>query len=435
MSNLDELFTFLKYESISSDPNCQSEINECAQFLVKTLQGIGIQKTQLIDTPGHPVVLAHHHQSDDYPTVLFYGHYDVQPASPLAAWASPPFEPTIRDGYLFARGAADDKGQVWCHIEAIKRLISNQTPHCNIILLIEGEEEVGSPHLLPVLTRYIPQLKPDICLISDTPMLSADQPSICTSLRGICYIELTVTGAKMDLHSGQMGGPAPNPINALAFIISQLNDPLGHVLVPGFYNDAQCITASSAIPFSDSEFRQTLGIDSTWGSPVESLPTKLWYRPTLDCHGIWGGFTDEGTKTVIPSTASAKLSMRLIPNQSPNAIFNCVKSYIQSITPPGVTVSITHHHGANPVSMDTEHAAFSVAKDAIQFAFGKPPLFTGEGGSIPIVSQLKDSLQCDTILMGFNLPNDNIHGPNERFKLDHYEKGILAASYFYSSLI
>ena len=429
---MKSLYQFLSFPSISTDPTHAQDVADCAQFLADHLTKIGIQDVELIKTSGHPIVYGHYFTDPTRPTVLLYAHYDVQPPDPLDLWASDPFKPTTRGGYLYARGASDDKGQLWCHLEALAYLISRNELGCNVKLLIEGEEEIGSPNLQPFVKRQHQKIAADIALISDTPMFSAEQPSICTSLRGLCYVELTATGPSHDLHSGQNGGAAPNPINALAHIIASLSTPTGRIAIDSLYNRKYPV--GKIPPFSDSKYMDEIGTTGLWGQKHLDTLQKLWYEPSLDCHGIWGGYTDPGAKTVIPSKAHAKLSLRLVQDQDPDTVFEQLSLLIKRNTPPGITIDIKQEHGGKPVYMDTTHEAYDTAKDALKSGFGKEPIFTGEGGSIPVVNTFKEILGIESILMGFNLPNDNIHGPNERFKLDCLRSGIESSKYFLREL-
>ena len=435
---IDQLIELLKIPSVSTDPNYKEDVSKCADFLANQLKTAGLKNIQVTPTKGHPIVYADWCHQPDRPTVLIYGHYDVQPPEPLELWDNPPFEPTIKDNALYARGVADDKGQLFCHIKAIDSFLkTTQALPLNIKLVFEGEEEIGSPNLASYLESNKDQLNADIALISDTPMLGKDQPSICTSLRGLIYLQLNITSANADLHSGQHGGAVPNAIQCLTNIISALKDDQGKVQIPGFYDDVLDIPSeiqSQLKTLEDPEsYKKEAGVTTLVGEAGFSYLEQRWLRPTLDCNGIYGGYTGEGAKTVIPAKASAKISMRLVANQDPQHIVQRTKSYLQSLVPDGITLEIKEFAASSPVQVNTDNPAIKAASESIQDIHNKAPILNGEGGSIPVVGDLKEVLGVDTVLLGFNLPDDGIHAPNERFGIENFMNGIQVASCFYET--
>ncbi|MFT5171356.1 MAG: acetylornithine deacetylase/succinyl-diaminopimelate desuccinylase-like protein [Candidatus Marinamargulisbacteria bacterium] len=433
----DELKTFLKIPSVSTDSKFRNDVERCADYLVKLCQDMGLKQVEKCKTAGNPIVYGEWLQDPSLPTVLFYGHYDVQPADPLDLWDTPPFEPQIRDGYMYARGASDDKGQVFCLLMAVKSLLSqgNGLP-VNVKILIEGEEEVGSPNLVSFLATEKERLASDIVLVSDTPMFGKGVPSICYSLRGLSYLEIFAQTTEGDLHSGQHGGVVQNPIHALSHILAKLKDENGVVNIPGFYDDVQPISPAvkekiREMPFDESAYMASLGVDQLIGEADFSSLERRWFRPTLDCNGIIGGYIGEGAKTVIPAKASAKVSMRLVANQNSEKISRLFRDFVEKITPPGVRIKVVEHHGAQPALMNIDDIPFKAAEVAIEKVFGRKPLFQGEGGSIPIVAEFKNQLGIQSVLMGFNLPDDCIHAPNERFGMENYHQGILTVANFF----
>ena len=433
-----QLMEFLRIPSVSTDPDCASEVARCAEWLAEHLQHIGMPTVQVYPTKGHPIVYAENLQAGaDQPTILFYGHYDVQPVDPIDLWTNPPFEPTIRDGKVFARGATDDKGQVFLHIKAIEALLAvdGKLP-VNIKLLIEGEEEIGSPHLDPFVRQNTSMLSCDAVLISDTSMFAPGMPSIVYGLRGLAYLQIDVQGPNRDLHSGSYGGVVTNPINALAHIISQLKSIDGRILVPGFYDDVLSLGSEEAqglndLGFDDVQLMNDVGVDTLVGESGFTSPERLWTRPTLDVNGMLGGFTGEGAKTVLPSRAMAKVSMRLVPNQKHHDIAERVMNFIQKITPPGVTVRVQDLHGADPVLVPRNTPAISAAVQALEETFDTRCRFVREGGSIPVVLLFDTVLQVPTVLMGFGLNNENAHSPDEHFDLGNFRLGMKAAARYY----
>ena len=441
---LEELFEFLKIPSVSADPAYSEEVKKAATWVAQALEKVGCQQIEIIETPGHPIVYGAIEVNPEYPTVLVYGHYDVQPPDPIDLWSKPPFEPYIQktdihpEGAIFARGACDDKGQMYMHIKALELMQEKGELPCNLKFMIEGEEEVGSDNLEDFVRAHTDKLKSDIILISDTGLGSVDQPAITTGLRGLSYMEVTVTGPNRDLHSGLYGGTVANPINILADMIAQLHTAEGSVNIPGFYEDVVVYSASerTAIeqaPIDDQDFKAALDLDALHGEEGYSTLERKSIRPTLDVNGIWGGYTGEGAKTVIPSQAHAKISMRLVPNQDWEKISALFESHFQSIAPAGVRVSVTTHHGGKPYVMPTDHIGYRAAHQAYEKSFGKAPVALRDGGSIPIVPMFEEVLGCKSVLMGFGLDSDAIHSPNEHFGLWNFYKGIETIPLFYES--
>ena len=436
---LDELKQFLSIPSVSTDPD-NAPIQKCAKWLADHLEQIGFKKVEIFTTPGHPIVYAEWLEAAGKPTVLFYGHYDVQPVDPINLWTTPPFEPTIRDNKIFARGACDDKGQVFINLKAIEaHLKVNGSLPVNIKLLIEGEEEIGSPSLEPFIQKNKDLLKSDLVLISDTSMFADGIPSITYGLRGLCYMEVLVTGPNRDLHSGVYGGAVENPINALASIVAKLKDESGRVTIPGFYDDVLELTpeqreAYSKLPFDQKGYMAELGVAATFGEKDYSILEQSTGRPSLDVNGIWGGFQGEGAKTVLPSKAGAKISMRLVSNQDPEKIAGLFKKYVEKLCPPTMKIEVVELHGADPVIVDINTNAMNAAKIALKKVFGQEPLFTREGGSIPIVATFDKVLNLKSILMGYGLDSDAIHSPNEHFLLKNFDMGVESSAYFFDEL-
>jgi len=440
---IEELKSFLRIPSISADPQYQDQVREAALWTKQALQKAGCQQTELIETKGHPIVYGSYHLDQHCPTVLVYGHYDVQPPDPLDLWDTPPFEPTLKttplhpEGALFARGACDDKGQVFMHIKALETLLSTNTPPpCNIKFMIEGEEEVGSNNLETFVKNNKQKLEADTILISDTGIISRDKPSITTGLRGLSYMEVCVTGPNRDLHSGLYGGAVANPINVLCEMIAKLTNEKGQITIPGFYEDVLALSAKerellAEVPFDENSFKQDIGLSATRGEEGFSTEERRSIRPTLDVNGIWGGYTGEGAKTVIPSKAYAKISMRLVPNQQWEKISALFTSYFQQLAPESVSVSVTTHHGGMAYVTPTDTLAYKAAEAAYSASFGKAPVPHRGGGSIPIVPMFEKELGLKSILMGFGLDTDAIHSPNEHFGLFNFFKGIETICHFY----
>jgi acetylornithine deacetylase/succinyl-diaminopimelate desuccinylase-like protein len=435
---LDELLELLRIPSVSADSKFKGDVRRAAEFVRDKLTAAGLDKAALYETPGHPIVYAEKLVDPSRPTVLVYGHYDVQPADPYELWLSPPFEPTIRNERIYARGACDDKGQFYMHVKALEAMLATDGLPCNVKVMIEGEEEVGSDHLGTFVAEHREMLSADVILISDTSIISNETPSLETGLRGLSYVEVEVTGPNRDLHSGVYGGGVANPINVLASMIASLHDADGRITIPGFYDnvadlsDAERAELAKA-PFVLDDYKQDLGIADVMGEKGYSTNERTSIRPTLDVNGIWGGYTGEGAKTVLPSKASAKISMRLVPNQTPDAITELFTKHFESIAPAGVTVSVKPHHGGLPYVTPVDSVEFAAASKAFEDAWGKKPIPTRGGGSIPIVALFEQELGVKSILMGFGLDSDALHSPNESYGLFNFYKGIETIPYFYKN--
>jgi acetylornithine deacetylase/succinyl-diaminopimelate desuccinylase-like protein len=426
---LEELLALLRIPSISAKSEHKEDMIRCAEMIREKLQEAGVDKTEIYATEGHPIVYAEKIIDPNWPTVLVYGHYDVQPADPLELWDSPPFEPIIKDGRIYARGACDDKGQFYMHVKAFEAMARNNALCTNIKFIIEGEEEIGSPNLAGFVKAHKALLKSDVILISDTAMISMENPSIDVGVRGLSYIEVEVTGPNRDLHSGVYGGAVANPITILAKMIAGCHDENNHITIPGFYDDVINATPEerkmmAAAPFSEDEFKTELGIRSVWGEKGYTTNERTGIRPTLELNGIWGGYTGEGAKTVLPSKAFAKISARLVPNQSSANITEKLLKYFTSIAPEGVTVKAVEHHGGEPYMTPIDSKAYRAASLAIKDAFGKDPIPVRGGGSIPICALFEKELGVKIVFMGFGLDNDNLHSPNEKYDLFNFYKGI-----------
>jgi acetylornithine deacetylase/succinyl-diaminopimelate desuccinylase-like protein len=438
---LEELKGFLSYPSISNNPSNKKDIEECAQYLKQHLEKIGMEHAAVYPTDGHPVVYADWlHAGNDKPTALIYGHYDVQPVDPVDLWTSPPFKAEVRNGNIYARGAADDKGQVMVHLKALEaHLKNNKSLPVNLKIIIEGEEEIGSMHLDDFVANHKDLLKADVVIISDTAMYDKGYPAIGYALRGLCYMQVELTGPNRDLHSGQFGGAVENPINALANMIAKLKDDKGRILIDGFYDDVLPLSKEEEagfqkLPFDENKYKALLGVDELFGEEGYSTLERIWARPTLDCNGIWGGFTGEGAKTVLPSKAFAKISMRLVPNQEPQKIEKLFTAYIKKIAPKTVKVSVKGLHHGKPAITPMDSKWVKAAFEAMKQAFGKEPVFIREGGSIPIVVTFQEILKAPAVLLGFGLPDENAHSPDENMNLDNFYKGIKTSSIFYNEL-
>jgi acetylornithine deacetylase/succinyl-diaminopimelate desuccinylase-like protein len=433
---LDELLDLLRIPSVSADSKYKGDVARCAEAVKENLLKAGCDEAEICPTDGHPIVYGEKIIDPAAPTVLVYGHYDVQPADPLELWHSGPFEPVIKDGKIYARGACDDKGQMFMHVKALEVMNNTKTLSCNVKFMIEGEEEVGSNNLGKFLESNKEKLKADIVLVSDTSMISMEHPSIETGLRGLAYMEVEVTGPDRDLHSGVYGGAVRNPINALCEMIASLHDENNHITIPGFYDNVQNLTdeerkALNAAPFDLEEYKKDLDVKEVWGEKGYTTLERTGIRPTLDVNGIWGCYTGEGAKTVLPSKASAKISMRLVPGQNSEDIAELFTKHMEKIAPSSVKVKVTAHHGGEPVVTPTDSVAYKAASKAIQTSFGKDPIPTRGGGSIPIVALFESILGLKTVLLGFGLDNDNIHSPNEKFDVANYYKGIETIPYFH----
>lgn len=433
---ISELFDWLRIPSISADSRYKPDVRKAAEFLKEKLSTAGADKVEICETKGHPIVFAEKIINTSLPTVLVYGHYDVQPADPLELWSSPPFEPVIKDDKIYARGACDDKGQVYMHVKAFEVMMKHNNLPCNVKFMIEGEEEVGSDNLATFVKENKERLKADIILISDTALISLDHPSITTGLRGLSYMEVEVTGPNRDLHSGVYGGAVANPINVLCDMIASLHDEKGRVTIPGFYDKVAELTtkereALNRAPFDLNEYKNDLGIDDIKGENGYTTLERTGIRPTLDVNGIWGGYTGEGAKTVLPSKAHAKISMRLVPNQVSAEITELFTKHFNAIAPKYVKVKVTAHHGGEPAVTSIESPAFMAASKAFQKVWGKTPIPTRDGGSIPIVALFKKELGLETVLMGFGLDSDAIHSPNEHYGVKNFMLGVETIVAFY----
>ena len=433
---LNELKDLLRIPSVSANSNHNGDTARCAEAVKDALLAAGCDSAEICTTAGHPIVFAQKIIDPSLPTVLTYGHYDVQPPDPLELWTSGPFEPVVVDGKIYARGACDDKGQMFMHVKALEIMTKTNTQACNLKFIIEGEEEVGSTNLGKFLEDYKERLQADIVLVSDTSMISMEHPSIETGLRGLAYMEVEVTGPNRDLHSGVYGGAVGNPITTLSKMIASLHDENNHITVEGFYDDVDEVTADertalNTAPFDIEEYKTELGVKADWGEKGYTALERTGVRPTLELNGIWGGYIGEGAKTVLPSKAFAKISMRLVPHQNSHQIAESFTKHFHKIAPDYVTVKVTEHHGGEPVVTPTNSIAYKAAEKAIATTFGKDPIPTRGGGSIPIIALFEKTLGLKTVLMGFGLDNDNIHSPNEKFDVANFYKGIETIPYFH----
>ena len=433
---LDELLDLLRIPSVSAKSENEGDMGKCAEAVKQRLLEAGVDKVEIFETDGHPIVYAEKIIDPLKPTVLVYGHYDVQPAEPLELWNSGPFDPVIIDGKIFARGSCDDKGQVYMHIKALEILVKTNTLTNNIKFCIEGEEEVGSPNLGKFVQTHKELLKADCVLISDSSMISLDTPSIDIGVRGLSYIEVTVTGPNRDLHSGVYGGAVANPITMLAKMIASCHDENNQITIPGFYDDVVVATAEertlmAAAPFNEQEYKDDLGVQELWGEKGFTSNERTGIRPTLELNGIWGGYQGEGAKTVLPSKATAKISTRLVPNQSSEKITKMLLEHFKKIAPLNVTVSAFEHHGGEPYMTPIDSKAYQAASKAMETTFGKKPIPVRGGGSIPICALFEKELGIKIVFMGFGLDSDNLHSPNEKFNLENFYKGIETIPYFH----
>lgn len=441
---LNELLDLLRIPSVSADSKFKGDVLKAAEFVHAKLVEAGADVAEICPTGGHPIVYGEKMVDPKLPTVLVYGHYDVQPADPYELWDSPPFEPVIKtteihpDGAIFARGACDDKGQMYMHIKAFETMMQTGNLDCNIKFLIEGEEEVGSDHLGIFLEEHKEKLAADVVLVSDTGIIANDVPSITVGLRGLSYVQVEVTGPNRDLHSGLYGGAVPNPINVLAEMIASLKDENKKVNIPGFYADVVELSAEeraemAKAPFNEEEYKKSIGLSGTEGEAGYSSMERSSIRPTLDVNGIWGGYIGEGAKTVIASKAYAKISMRLVPNQNPDKITKLFEDHFKAIAPPSVKVKVMPHHGGQPAVTPTDSPAYLAAAKAMETTFGKAPIPFRGGGSIPIVALFEQTLGIKTVLMGFGLDSDAIHSPNEHYGVFNYFKGIETIPLFFKN--
>ena len=439
---LNEMMDLLRIPSISAKSEHQSDMIRCADAVKQSLLAAGCTRAEVLDTAGYPVVYGERIIDASKPTVLVYGHYDVQPADPYELWDSPPFEPVLKktaihpEGAIFARGAADDKGQFYMHIKAFEAMMATGALPCNVKFMIEGEEEIGSDNLDTFVLANKERLRADVILISDTHMIGMQDPSITVGLRGMAYMEVEVTGSNRDLHSGTYGGAVANPINVLCKMIASLKDENEHITIPGFYEKVQELSAAqrqrlNEAPFDLSEYKGKLDIQEVHGEKGYSTIERIGIRPTLDVNGIWGGYTGEGAKTVLPSKATAKISARLVPNQSSEKITSILLDYFRKIAPAGVTVKATEHHGGEPYLTPIDSKGYQAASKAIEHTFGKAPVPVRGGGSIPICSLFEKELGVKIVFMGFGLDSDNLHSPNEKYDLFNFYKGIETIPYFH----
>ena len=433
---LNELLDLLRIPSVSADSKYKADVARCADAVKEHMIKAGCDKAEVCPTAGNPIVYGEKIIDPKLPTVLVYGHYDVQPPDPLNLWTSGPFEPVIKDGKIYARGACDDKGQMFMHIKALEIMAKTNTLPCNVKVMIEGEEEVGSSNLGKFLEDNKEKLKANVVLVSDTSMISMEHPSIESGLRGLSAVEIEVTGPNRDLHSGVYGGAVANPLNMLCKLVASLHDENGHITIPGFYDKVQDLTPEerknlNLAPFDLEEYKKDLGIKEEWGEKGYTTLERTGVRPTLDLNGIWGGYQGEGSKTVLPSKANAKITIRLVPNQRPAEIGELFQKHFESIAPGYVTVKVTRGHGGEPVVTPTDSPAYKAAAKAIKTTFGKDPIPTRGGGSIPIVALFEKTLGLKTVLLGFGLDNDNIHSPNEKFDVANFYKGIETIPYFH----
>ena len=434
---LNELLDLLRIPSISADSSYKKDMLLCAEAVKESLLKAGADRVVVYPTKGHPIVYGEKIVDPSFPTVLVYGHYDVQPADPLELWETKPFEPSIRDGKIFARGACDDKGQFFMHVKALEIMCKNDALKTNIKYCIEGEEEIGSPNLATFVAENKELLASDVILISDTAMISLENPSIASGMRGLSYIEVEVTGPNRDLHSGVYGGAVANPATVLAKMIASCHDENNHITIPGFYDDVLDATPAeramlAKAPMDEKEYKEDLGINALYGEKGFTTKERTGIRPTLEVNGIWGGYTGEGSKTVLPSKATAKISARLVPNQSSKKITALLLHHFQQIAPAGVTVKATEHHGGEPYLTPLDSIAYKAASKAIERTFGKEPIPVREGGSIPICSLFEKELGVKIVFMGFGLDSDNLHSPNEKYDIANYYKGIETIPYFHA---
>jgi acetylornithine deacetylase/succinyl-diaminopimelate desuccinylase-like protein len=437
---LAELTQFIAIPSVSALAEHAADMRRCAEWTAAQLTAVGLQNVRVIDTPGHPVVYGDWLNAPGAPTVLFYGHYDVQPVDPLDQWTSPPFEATVRDNELFARGATDDKGQLFMHIKALEaHLTQTGTLPINARVIFEGEEEIGSPNLDHFIREHKDELACDVVVISDSPMFEKGVPSICYGLRGLSYFQIDLRGTSTDLHSGSFGGAVANPAFVLAQVLSQMKDRGGHVKIPGFYDEVRELSEREReefkrLPFNEKQYRKGLGAPKLHGETGYSTLERTWARPTFEVNGILGGFTGEGAKTVIPATAMAKISMRLVPNQDPDTIAALFEAYVKKVTPKSVTLEVTRMHGGKPWMTELDNAYVQAAAKAIELGFSRPPVYTREGGSIPVVATFQSELNAPTVLFGIGLPDENAHAPNEKLDLGNFFNGIIASAYLYNEI-
>ena len=437
---VDELKEYLAIPSISALPEHAGDVRACAGWTAAQMKHVGLEHVRIIDTPGNPVVYADWLHAAGAPTILFYGHYDVQPVDPLELWESPPFEATVRAGEIYARGAADDKGQVFMHLKAVEALLrgSGRLP-VNIKFILEGEEEIGSVNLEPFVRDHTEELAADVVVISDSPMLDRGVPSICYGLRGLTYLQIDLRGTASDLHSGSFGGAVANPAFVLAQVLNQMKDRGGRVKIPGFYDDVRPLRAEeraefARLPFDERRYRHELGAPKLFGERGYTTLERVWGRPTFEVNGLLSGFTGDGAKTVIPAVAMAKVSMRLVPDQDPDAIADLCEAYLRKVTPRTVELTVTRMHGGRPWMTDFDNPFILAAGRAIELGFGRRPVFNREGGSIPVVATFQEVLGLPSVLFGVGLPDENAHAPNEKLDLGNFHNGIIASAALYNEI-
>ena len=437
---LDELKTYLAIPSISALAAHSADVRRCAEWTADEMRRIGLQNVRLIETPGNPVVYGDWLNAAGAPTMLFYGHYDVQPVDPVEEWTSPPFEATIRDGEIYARGSADDKGQIFMHFKAIEAHMT-QTGRLpvNIKVILEGEEEVGSANLDPFVREHSSDLKSDVVVISDSPMFARGVPSICYGLRGLIYFQIDLRGTKTDLHSGSFGGAVANPAFVMAQVLSQMKDKSGRVKIAGFYDDVRPLREEERaefrkLPFNETQWRKDLGAPKLHGEAGYTTLERIWARPTFEINGLLSGFTAEGSKTVIPAKAMAKVSMRLVPDQDPDTIAKRFEEYVRKVTPKTVELTVTRMHGGKPWMTEFDNPFVQAAGRAIEKGFGARPVYNREGGSIPVVSTFQEVLGVPSVLFGIGLPDENAHAPDEKLDINNFHNGIIASAYLYEEI-
>jgi acetylornithine deacetylase/succinyl-diaminopimelate desuccinylase-like protein len=437
---LDELKALLAIPSISALPQHAADVKRCAEWCADEMRRVGLGNVRLVDTPGNPVVCGDWMGAPGAPTILFYGHYDVQPVDPLELWESPPFEATIRDGEIYARGSADDKGQVFMHFKAVEaHLKQNGRLPVNMKFILEGEEEVGSENLDGFIRAHKRELTADVVVISDSPMFDRGIPSICYGLRGLVYYQLDLRGSSTDLHSGSFGGAVANPAFVLAQLLAQMKDRGGRIKIPGFYDDVVPLRqeerdAWAKLPFNEKRYKKDFGIPKLFGESGYTTLERTWARPTFEVNGLLAGFTGEGAKTVLPAVAMAKVSMRLVPNQDPNTIAGLFEAHVKKTAPKTVELNITRMHGGKPWMTSFDNPFVQAAGRAIEKGFGKAPVFTREGGSIPVVSTFQEELGLPSVLFGVGLPDENAHAPNEKLDVENFHGGIIASAYLYEEI-
>ncbi len=437
---IDELKTFLAIPSISALPEHKADMRRCAEWTAEEMRRIGLQNVRIIETPGHPVVYGDWLDAQGAPTILLYGHYDVQPVDPLDLWESPPFEATVRDGELYARGAVDDKGQVFMHFKAIEaHMKQNGRLPVNIKIILEGEEEVGSANLDNFVKDHKEELGANVVVISDSPMFDRGVPSICYGLRGLIYYQIDLRGSKSDLHSGSFGGAVANPATVLCQLIAQMKDKGGRVKIPGFYDDVRPLRDEERaefkkLPFNETRYRKELGVPKLFGESGYTTLERTWGRPTFEVNGLLAGFTGEGAKTVIPAVSMAKVSMRLVPDQDPDKIARLFEEYVRKVAPKTVELKVTRMHGGKPWMTEFDNPFVQAAGRAIEKGFGKTPVFNREGGSIPVVATFQEILGLPSVLFGIGLPDENSHAPNEKLDLGNFHGGVIASAYLYEEI-